>query len=226
MPTDAVVADVGAGTGLSSEPFLRAGHPVFAVEPNAEMRAAAVRELAPTYGDRFRPVDGRAEATTLPDASVDLVVAGQAFHWFDPAGTRAEFARVLRPGRAVALLWNERLLDATPFLVAYEAFLRHFGTDYAAVSDRYPTPAKIAVFFRTEDFRTAEFPHGQDFDFEGLRGRLLSSSYVPAAGSLGYEPMLAELRVLFDRHRDEQTHGTVRFGYRTVLYAGTLPGVG
>ena len=224
LPTDAataaaVVLDVGAGTGLSSEPFLRAGHRVTGVEPNAEMRAAAALGVGACYPERFRAVDGRAEATTLPAASVDLVVAGQAFHWFDPEPARAEFVRVLRPGGAVALLWNDRRLDATPFLVAYERLLRTFGTDYAAVSERYPTPARIEAFFRTPDRHAAEFPHGQSFDFASLRGRLLSSSYAPAPGSPGHGTMLAALRAIFDRHQED---GWVRFEYRTVVYAATL----
>ena len=219
LPVDAVVLDVGAGTGLSSEPFLRAGHRVLGVEPNAGMRGAAERGLGARYPERFQVVDGRAEAVPLPGASVDLVVAGQAFHWFEPERARAEFVRLLRPGGAAALFWNERRLGGTPFLVGYERLLRTFGTDYAAVSDRYPTPAKIAAFFRTPGFLTTEFPTGQSFDFESLRGRLLSSSYAPTAESPAYGPMTAELRALFDRC---QENGTVRFEYRTVVYAARL----
>ncbi len=215
----AVVLDVGAGTGISSEPFLAAGHRVFAVEPNAGMRGAAESGVGVRYPERFHAVDGRAEATTLPDASVDLVVAGQAFHWFEPGAARREFARVLRPGGAVALLWNERKLDATPFLVDYERWLRTFGTDYEAVRDRYPTPAGIGAFFGETGFLTAEFPSGQSFDFEGLRGRSLSSSYLPTADLPVHGPMLAELRRLFDQHQEA---GAVRFEYRTVLYAARL----
>lgn len=211
--------DAGAGTGLSSEPFLRAGHRVFGVEPNAEMRAAAEQWLGPRFPEGFVAVDGRAEATTLPAGAVDLVVAGQAFHWFDPVAARAEFARVLRPGGGVALVWNERLLDATPFLVGFEQLLRTFGTDYAAVSESYPTVEKIGAFFRTPEFLTAEFSNGQSFDFEGLSGRLRSSSYVPTAESPGHGPMMEELRVLFDRH---QEGGEVRLEYRTRLFAGRL----
>ena len=220
LPADAVVLDVGAGTGISSEPFLRAGHRVFGVEPNAEMRGAAQRGVGSLFPRQFYPVAGRAEATTLGAASVDLVVAGQAFHWFEPVAARAEFTRVLRPGvGAVALLWNERLRDASPFLADYERLLRTFGTDYAAVSDSYPTPAKVAGFFQVSDSHAAEFPNGQTFGFEGLLGRTRSSSYVPAEGSPAFGPMRAELRAVFDRH---QRDGEVRFEYRTVVYAAKI----
>src|ERR1700744_1650569 len=116
---DAQVADIGAGTGISARLFLDAGHPVIAVEPNLAMREAANAWLAPY--ENFRSVAGTAEATTLEDASVDLVIAAQAFHWFDPVATRREFARILRPQGHVALFWNSRLLDRSPFLAGYEA---------------------------------------------------------------------------------------------------------
>ena len=109
-----VVADVGAGTGLSAELFLRNGNTVFGVEPNREMREAAESLLA-GYAN-FHSVAGSAESTTLPDASVDLIVAGQAFHWFDVPRARAEFRRILRPDGVVVLMWNTRRLDTTPFL--------------------------------------------------------------------------------------------------------------
>ena len=91
-----VIADVGSGTGISTELFLENDNTVFAVEPNPEMRAAAKRLLGGRAN--FHSVDGTAEATTLPGGSVDCVVAAQAFHWFDPEKTRAEFQRILRAG--------------------------------------------------------------------------------------------------------------------------------
>ena len=173
-PGDAV-ADVGAGTGLSTAPLLDRGLTVHAVEPNAPMREA----MEALLGDRpgFHAVAGTAEATTLPDASVDAVAAGQAFHWFRPEAARREFARVLRPGGAVALFWNERLVSETPFLRAYEDLLLRYGTDYAQIDHRQVDAERLAAFFEGP-FETLTFPNEQRFDFEGLRGRLLSSSYV------------------------------------------------
>jgi len=123
-----VVADVGSGTGFSAEPFLAHGNVVFAVEPNGAMRRAAEERL----GDRpgFRGVAGSAEATGLEGTSVDLVAAGQAFHWFDLEECREELIRILRPPRWVALFWNTRRLTGSGFLEGYEALLREFGTDY------------------------------------------------------------------------------------------------
>ena len=215
LASGSITADIGSGTGISSALLLRAGGVVYAVEPNAAMRAAAERLLAGEPG--FRSVNGSAAATTLSDNSVDLIVAAQAFHWFATAETRAEFTRILRPGGRIALLWNERLTDTTPFLRGYEALLLRFGTDYASIRHENITPAAVAAFSRTE-MEAHAFPNTQDFDWPGLSGRLLSCSYAPAPGHPSHEPMMAGLRALFDAH---QQAGQVRFDYRTLVYLGS-----
>jgi SAM-dependent methyltransferase len=211
------VADVGAGTGISSKLFLDAGHTVTAVEPNAAMRGAAIAWLGDT--PRFRAVDGRADATGLADASTDLVTVAQAFHWFDPASTRREFARILRPGRLAAIFWNSRRLAGTPFLESYEALLLRYGTDYVSVAERYADDAAMRTWFGTGWRGTARFEHKQWLDFESLRGRLMSSSYAPKAGHPRHEPMLAALRELFERC---QRDGRISFDYDTRIIVGTL----
>jgi ubiquinone/menaquinone biosynthesis C-methylase UbiE len=90
---NAVLADIGAGTGMLAELFLEAGHRVIAIEPN-EMRRAC-RELTARYLD-LEVVKGRAEATTLPNTSVDLITVGRAMHWFDWRQAHREFGRILR----------------------------------------------------------------------------------------------------------------------------------
>lgn len=213
------VADVGSGTGISTELLLRSGAEVWAVEPNPEMRRAAEERLG---GEpRFHSVAGTAEATTLLDASVDLVAAGQAFHWFDRERACAELLRILRvpAGRGrVALFWNSRRTEATPFLRDYEALLRRFGTDYERIDHMKLGPEVFEAFFGGE-YESRRFENHQAFDFEGLRGRLLSSSYTPAPGHPAHEPMLAELRRLFDCHQQD---GQVRFEYDTELHLGPL----
>jgi len=216
LGAEAVVADVGSGTGISSELLLRSGCTVHAVEPNEAMRRAAEEILG--GNDRFRSVAGTAEETTLPDASVDLATAGQAFHWFDRVRFREELARILRPGGRVALFWNRRRTDTTPFLRDYEALLHRFGTDYDQVDHAQLGPADFAGFFRGP-YDSHGFPNEQRFDFAGLRGRLLSSSYVPGPGHPRHEPMLAALEEIFDRY---QEGGEVRIEYRTELYLGRV----
>jgi SAM-dependent methyltransferase len=209
------VADIGAGTGISSKLLLDAAHPVVAVEPNQAMRAAADAWLA-GYAD-YTSVAGTAEATTLDSASVDLVIAAQAFHWFDPATARREFARILKPRGLIALIWNSRLLDATPFLAGYEALLQGFSVDYPAVAERYADDESMAVWFGDALAHKARFPNAQRLDFEGVKGRLMSSSYAPKAGHPNHQPMLTALRELFDRTAQD---GTVEFAYETRVYVG------
>jgi SAM-dependent methyltransferase len=212
------VADVGAGTGISSKLFLDAGHAVIAVEPNAAMRNAAMEWL----GDhsKFKAVDGRADATNLADASVDLVSVAQAFHWFDPQSTRREFHRILRPGGLAAIYWNSRRLTGTPFLEAYEALLQTYGTDYTSVAERYADEPRMRAWFSDGWRGTTCFDHRQLLDFDALRGRLMSSSYAPKAGHPKHEPMIEALRKLFDACAVD---GKVSFDYDTRIYVGEIP---
>lgn len=212
----AFVADVGAGTGILSELLLKAGCTVVCVEPNDAMRAAAESRLK-SYA-AFRGVKGTAEATTLEDETADFVTAAQAFHWFDAGRARAEFRRILKPNGWVALLWNMRRTDSTAFLRDYEKLLREFGTDYAQVNCEQVSEDRIAEFFAGA-FGQKSFDNFQSFDFAGLRGRLLSASYVPLEGHPNFAPMLAALRRLFDAH---QRQGRVRVEYDAKLYYGRL----
>ena len=212
-----VVADVGSGTGLLSELFLKNGNRVYGVEPNREMREAGERLLA-AYAN-FVSLDGRAEETTLDDGSVDFVTAGQAFHWFDPARARREFMRILRPGGWVVLVWNDRRTTGTPFLEDYERLLLEYGTDYAAVSAKYMEESMLSTLFGAAGSRTASFDNEQVFDFDGLRGRLASSSYAPEPGHPDYDPMTRELVDLFRRHERD---GRVVVTYDTKVFYGRL----
>lgn len=216
LAPDWVVADVGSGTGFSAEPFLDFGNTVFAVEPNAAMRAAAESQ----YGrnPRFHSVGGSAEDTGLEPGSVDLVVAGQAFHWFDRAAAGEHFRAILRgPGR-VALLWNTRRTGASPFMRAFEELLERFGTDYAAVRhDRLPDDA-LDDFFRGGRARRS-LPNAQVLDLAGLEGRLRSTSYTPGPDDPRRAAMLERAHEIFDRYQEE---GTVRMEYETEIHVGRV----
>lgn len=209
-----VVADLGAGTGLSAEPFLARGHTVYAVEPNAAMREMAEHRLAGRPG--FRSVAGTAESTGLPAASVDLVVAAQAFHWFDPDRARAESRRILRPGGWAAVAWNARRTDATPFLRAYEALVRRFGTDYREVRPELAFGDRLERFF-APGYVQDMLEYEQVLDLEGLTGRLLSCSYMPEADDPARGPALRAIEAMF---REHQVDGRVRLEYDTELYIG------
>jgi SAM-dependent methyltransferase len=212
-----VIADIGSGTGFLSELFLKNGNRVYGIEPNEAMRRAGEEYLA-SY-DGFSSIEGSAESTTLDDSSVDFVTAGQAFHWFEPNASRREFARILKPNGWVVVLWNERLTDATPFLREYEDLLRKFGTDYSRVNESYPREEQMRDFFQHNPYRQESLPNFQVFDFEGLAGRVRSSSYMPAADHPSFAPMMAELESVFRAHQQD---GSVRIEYLTRLYFGRL----
>ena len=210
------VADVGSGTGISARPFLEAGYEVFAVEPNGPMRAAAERDLG--AHPRFHSVRGTAEDTTLAAASVGLVVAAQAFHWFDPPRARAELRRVLREPRLVALMWNDRRV-AGPFLEAYERLLWEHGTDYRAVRRRDEARGDAIRSFFGGPARELVFANGQTLDHEGFFGRALSSSYLPKRGHPRHEGMTEALERLWTTY---SSGGTVSLEYDTHVFVGRL----
>jgi SAM-dependent methyltransferase len=212
------VVDVGSGTGILTELLLHHSASVYAVEPNAAMRAAAEAQLDMTPG--FQSIDGRSEATTLPDACADLITAGQAFHWFEPVATRVEFERILKPGGWVALIWNERKEDGSEFLRAYQELLEQFGTDFRAVEHKYVADAPaLQRFFGPGGYTEQRFANQQVLDWEGLAGRLTSTSYVPAPDDPRYGPMIEHLRQIFD---STQRGGTVVMPYETTLNWGRL----
>lgn len=212
----AVVADVGSGTGISTALFLAAGYDVVGIEPNAPMRAAA--EAALSRYPRFRSLPGAAEATGLPEGSVDLVVAAQAFHWFDAFRTHREFRRILKDPARVVLIWNARRSEGTPFLAAYEALLLEFGTDYAQVGHRGVGAERLAPFFGGS-YETRRYENVQELDLAGLRSRLLSSSYIPAPDRPEHGAMLDRLTAIFAAHAE---NGRVRIFYDTEVHAGRL----
>lgn len=215
LTRDSVVADIASGTGIFTRLLLENGNHVFGVEPNADMRRSGEGYLAkyPT----FISIEGTAEATTLPDGSVDLVTAAQAAHWFEREKALREFQRILKPEGYVALIWNDRRLAASAFDRDYEQMVLKYGTDYTDVN-RFGKAAD--QFFGGLHCDLRVLPNFQDFDYAGLEGRLLSSSYAPQPGHPSHAPMLAELHRIFDLC---QSGGKIRMEYDTRLYFGQLP---
>lgn len=203
LTPSSVVADIGSGTGLFSRLFLDYGCAVYGVEINAEMRLAAESILAGYR--RFTSLAGRAEALPLPDASVDLIAVGQAFHWFEPSAARAEFRRILRPGSGgwVVIAGYHPVAQDTPFSRAYQAALaRHMPPRTAAG----PHPAQadpeeaVRQFFGGNPVYEQHFSHTQWDDFERVLGGALSASFAPLPGDPHYQPLLDDLRRAFEAH--------------------------
>jgi ubiquinone/menaquinone biosynthesis C-methylase UbiE len=211
-----IFADIASGTGIFTRLLLENGNFVFAVEPNVEMRETGSQQLKAF--SRVKSVAGTAEATTLESASVDFVTAAQAAHWFDLSRARAEFARILKPGGWCILIWNERRTSSTPFLRAYEKLLLTYGTDYKEVRHENTT-ATIHEFFAPSRYDERVFDLRQQFDYEGLAGRLWSSSYAPLEGHPSYAPMMEDLERIF---RDHAEQGKVEFEYNTRVFYGPV----
>jgi ubiquinone/menaquinone biosynthesis C-methylase UbiE len=213
-----VIADIGSGTGISTEPFLKMGMVVHAVEPNTEMRLAA-ESMLKSYAN-FNSVDATAENTGLKDRSVDVIIAGQAFHWFNREKAKQEFKRILKPGGYVVLIWNDRRTDSSDFLRSYEDFLQACGTDYKAVNHKNVQEKEVFdSFFGIGNYTEKWFYNYQDVDFTGLKGRVLSSSYMPNEGHTDYEYMMYCLKKVFARY---QQNDRVRLDYDTKIYYGKL----
>lgn len=212
-----VVADIGCGTGMLAELFLDNGNPVIGIEPNQAMRQEGEKYLA--QYPNFRMLEGSAEATTLADESAEFVTAGQAFHWFRPVETRAEFARILKPGGWVVVVWHQRATQGTPFLLAYEQFVLRHSHDYELVSRKYAASYDaVQHFFAPNPMTLIQQHNQQHLDLDGLRGRLLSSSYIPKSGEK-HEAMIEALPELHSQHaRDDR----VTLEYDTNIYYGHL----
>lgn len=211
------IADVAADTGLLAEIFLKNGNPVIAVEPNAAMRAAC-EELQGEY-QRLECEDGTAESTRLADNSVDMVTVGQAMHWFDLDATRREFVRVLRSGGWCVVAYNHRKMRGDAFHEGYERILVEFGRDYRAVQSSHMTEDRLAEFFAPAEMKCATLPNAQDLTLEGLRGRILSSSYMPQEGDAKYPAMIEAVEELFACHARD---GVVRMEYECAACFGVL----
>ncbi len=211
-----IVADIASGTGIFTRLLLENGNRVFAVEPNAAMRAAG-SQLQESFKNLV-PVSGTAEETTLPAASVDFITAAQAAHWFHPRLARAEFERILKPNGWCVFVWNERRTDGNPFLEQYERILQTYCADYKETRHGQ-TSRIIQEFLAGVQYQERVFQYMQEFDFEGLSGRLLSSSYSPLQQDPRHAPMMRDLEQIF---RDHARDNKIRFEYDTQVFVSKL----
>lgn len=210
-PAAVCVADLGAGTGISSRLLAAHGAQVLAIEPNAAMRDAAEPD------ERVQWIDGSAEVTGLDEASVDLVAVFQAFHWFDFATALREIVRILRPGGRAAVIYNERD-ESDPFTAAYGDLVRRYQTDRTEHRRGDALDAFIAFEGWHGGPRMIEFPNQHVLDEAGVLARARSTSYLPKAGEAGRE-LHDAIRALVAEH---QTGGRVTMHMRTIVVAGDV----
>ncbi|MGD0477139.1 MAG: class I SAM-dependent methyltransferase [Nitrososphaerales archaeon] len=210
-----VVADIGSGTGILSELFLENGNRVYCVEPNEDMRRVAEERLR-RYAPRYISVNGTAEATNLKSDSIDLVAVGQALHWFDVEKTRAEFARILRRGGYVSIVYNHRKREGG-VEEAYGRVIDRFAKNRAAVPE--VDDAYVARFLKNREFKKSGMPNSQSLDFKGMLGRLASASYMPPPDNREWIEVEKEVRGIFDEHGSS---GFVMLHYDTILYLGRI----
>ncbi|MEO8447133.1 MAG: class I SAM-dependent methyltransferase [bacterium] len=210
-----IIADIGSGTGISSEIFIENGNKIYAIEPNKDMRAAAEKIFS--GNENFVSINAAAEDTTLQDESVDFIIAGQAFHWFDRPKSKIEFNRILRNKGYCVLIWNEKT-PSSEFMESYEKLIRDYGTDYEKINHENIDDEIIAEFYSPGTVQLKTFEHTHPLDYSGLEGRLLSSSYIPLEG-VGYESMIGDLKKMFDKNNKD---GFVNMEYETRVYHGNL----
>ena len=213
-----IIGDIGSGTGKLSALFLKNGYTVYGVEPNVDMREAAEQQLKTFL--RFFSFDGTAENTILAPNSLDYIVVGQAFHWFNIKETRKEFLRILKPEGYVLLVWNKRRNDSSDFMKAYHSFIKKYATSYNKRNLRFVNPEDFRNFFGHDQYLLKNFyDNYQVFDLEGLKGRYFSGSYALDSIHPNYKEAMQKISLIFEEYSKD---GKVRMEYRTEVYYGKM----
>lgn len=192
-----LVADIGSGTGIFTRQLLGLGAKVYAVEPNADMRAKAEELLG--ENPNFVSVVGTAEQTTLPDHSFHLVTAAAAFHWFDADRFKEECKRILLPGALVVLAWNEVEMSAE-INQGRERIFKKFCPNFNGFSGGNDKEDAVKRAFFDGTIQERHFPNPLNYDRQTFINRALSGSYSLIETDPGFEAYLAELGDLFDQH--------------------------
>lgn len=207
-----IIADIGSGTGFLAKLFLDFGHIVYGVEPNQAMRKAGESFLV-NYS-HFHSVSGTSETTHLENESIDFITVGTAFHWFDLEKTKKEFLRIAKPNAWVVLIWNVRDTKS-PAICEYESLLLEYGIDYVNSKAEKFDKVTMNTFFENYPVKTALFRNVQLLDWNGFKGRLLSTSFIPGPESINYRLMIKKLKQIFSRY---EKNGIIKFLYQTNLF--------
>lgn len=209
------VADIGCGTGILSRVFLDNGNQVYCVDPNDEMLATAKRELY--QYDKAVIINGLAERTGLKDKSINIIVAGQAFHWFNADCAKVEFKRILTDPFLVALIWNDRD-NRYGFTSEYERIVSIYSKNYRGTGST-AIPIDIITRFFEMSYDYYEYKNSQELDLEGVKGRYLSNSYSLNVTDKRFPEAINALNKAFEKYNIK---GKVSIEYITKIFIGKL----
>ncbi len=212
MGEGAAVADIGSGTGILTKELLKMGCVVYGVEPNDDMRRTAEKQLA-SY-DGYTSIAAAAEHTTLPDHSMDFVIAAQAFHWFNVAQFHKECYRILKPNAMVALVWNFRD-ETADIMLENKKICEKYCKDFHGFSGGIHNRLEKVDCFFDGDYQTICFQNPVYYTKEQFIKRNLSSSFSIGSGEDNFDDYCCELANLFDVFSQKET---VCILYQTVCY--------
>lgn len=197
------IIDIGCGTGISTRLFSNRGFNLIGIDPNNEMLAVARKKGGATFHK------GEAAKTGLTANFADMIVAGQAFHWFDLKPTFIEFERILKPEKWCFAFWNIR--QDTKLLKDYDNLIQQYSKDYSKTPKPKQNIEKIKKSKQVKLIKESKFSNQQKFNLDGLIGRAYSSSYI-AHGVKESDIFKEKLEKLFNKYEE---NGQVTFDYVT-----------
>jgi len=211
-----IVADIGSGTGIMSRLFLENGNHVYCIEPNDDMRSESIKLTSSFL--KCKVLKGTAENTGLDTDSIDIIVAGQSFHWFDPVAAKKEMTRVLKPGGFAALIWNNRSERENSLSKEYDYICSKYSHNYQGTGNSRIESDTFITFFHN-GFKKFETPNYQKLNLDGILGRYFSTSYALQPQDPEYGDAVESLKKLF---RKFEKNGYATMEYETQIFLGQL----
>ena len=210
------VADIGSGTGILTKELVDKVDTIYAVEPNQVMRQIAECHLG--QYPAFISVDGKAEATTLPDQSVDLIVVATALHWFEPEPTLQEFRRILKPDGWLAVFFHSKI-NQDLYQALQTISCEENGWDLTSGRKPIRGDSHTDYYFGEHQMEKVTFPQIRHENWEAFSGGILSDSHAPEDKNPKFPRFMADLRAVFDQFN---TNGMIQIMGGTELMIGKI----